>query len=163
MDMKDLAEEEYRKPETEETLAYHNWTDVSRGTRREMFRLGGKTVIGTKDDDEDLQAGEKTAWLYIGRLKDGNTTETERNYLAKSSIKGDIGCDEIQKRGETTAFKVGIHFCYLQEVEVPDFWPKGVLVHHFRFWRQNYEAASLDAQEANKTNELEYRRINLSN
>jgi hypothetical protein len=67
-----------------------------------------------------------------------------RNYLAKNGIKGDIDFDEIQKRGKTTAFKVGIHFGYLQEVEFPHFCPKGVLVQYFRYRRQNYEAASID-------------------
>lgn len=118
---------------------------VTRRTRnRRIQQAKRETVIGTKEDGE-LQAGERMAWLFVGRLKSTTTAETLKNYLGKNGIDGDVDVEEIQTRGRTKAFRVGFRFSHLEKTESADFWPKGVLALRFLFRRARYEGVSLDA------------------
>ncbi|KAJ4441180.1 hypothetical protein ANN_11031 [Periplaneta americana] len=106
---------------------------VTRRTRnRRIQQAKRETVIGTKEDGE-LQAGERMAWLFVGRLKSTTTAETLKNYLGKNGIDGDVDVEEIQTRGRTKAFRVGFRFSHLEKTESADFWPKGVLALRFLF------------------------------
>ncbi|PSN37866.1 hypothetical protein C0J52_21334 [Blattella germanica] len=105
-----------------------------------------QTLIGTKKDEIDLLAAEKTAWLFVGRLQQGTTADKVKNFLNKNGIHGDITCEEIVSRGNTKAYKVGVPFGHLELTTNPDFWPAGVTVRRFRFRPpgRRYEGVSLD-------------------
>lgn len=84
-------------------------------------------LIGTKQTT-DLQAVEKKACLYVGKLRSSTTEETLKKYLNKNGVKGVTECEELATRGNTKAFKVGIPFKLLGETENTSFWPEGVLI-----------------------------------
>ena len=63
---------------------------------------------------EELQAAEKKAWLFVGRLTDTTTTEKIVRYLTRNGISGSIDCAEIPTRGTSKAFKVGIPYDQLK-------------------------------------------------
>ena len=125
------------------------WTEVAgRRRRRNQVPADRPTVvIGTKNDD-DLQAGDKTAWLYVGKLRQNTTKETVIRFLNKNGIDGDIKCEDLNSRGYHKAYKIGIPFQYLGNTNKPEFWPAGVIVRRFRFRRENYrredEGATLE-------------------
>lgn len=109
------------------------WPQVARRNRTPQRN---KQVVGTKTNTgDDIQAAQKTAWLFIGRLKEDTSPDSIIKYLQKNSIMEVIECEEVETRGRTKAFKLGIPFRYLEEIEDPGFWPEGIIIRRFRFRR----------------------------
>ena len=122
--------------ETEKDLKENQWTLVNRRRERQpVIQHTASTDIGTSD--EDLQAADKRAWLFMGRLKPGTTSDSVKKFLNKRGIKENIISEELPTNGNTKAFKVGIPFDCLERVKEPEFWPPGVNVRRFRFFRRN--------------------------
>jgi len=117
---------------------------VTRRNRDRNSHEKNGRIIGTREVTEELQAAEKKAWLFVGRLTDTTTTEKIVRYLTRNGISGSIDCEEIPTRGTSKAFKVGIPYDQLKKIEATDFWPKDVLVkrYHFRFRRHPTEEES---------------------
>ena len=113
------------------------WRTVTRRrwhTRRNQSSSG--TIMGTKKDEE-MQAAEKTAWLYVGSLKKTTTRDSVVNYLNKNGVTGHLECEELHTLGNKKAFKVGIPFAYLRNTQDPEFWPENIIVRRFRFPRRS--------------------------
>lgn len=94
-----------------------------------------------KKEEWELEAAEKMAWLYIGRLKQSTTTINIRKFLERYGITGKIECEELHTLGDRKAFKIGIPYAYLEDAQSADFWPQGITVRRYRFrrnaWRQD--------------------------
>lgn len=103
---------------------------VNRRKRRRQRRT--ETLVGTLIDNE-VQAGQQTAWLYIGRLSQQVTVDKIKNFIRRKNIEGNITCEELTTRGDNKAFKLGIPMKYLANANDPAFWPQGVIVRRFRF------------------------------
>ena len=121
---------------TTEEESNKGFTEVTYRRRRR-----NPPIIGTGEDDEEgsaLQAGERRAWLYIGRLSSNTTGEKIRTFLNKKGIPQDqLVCEELRTLGTNKAYKVGIPFHHLSDTENPEFWPRGILVRPFRHSRRN--------------------------
>ena len=98
----------------------------------------------TENNDEDIQAAQRNAWLFIGRLKEGTRAENIKKFLQKKGIQGEIECEELRSRGKNKAFKLGIPYDYLEEVQDPLFWPKEIIIRRFRFRKYSQEGISLE-------------------
>lgn len=94
-----------------------------------------KVTIGIRKNEAELQAAEKKAWLYVGQLRESTTVDTVKEYLKKNGVEGDIDCEELNTKGNSKAFKLGIQFNFLEDVENSQFWPVNVRVRRFRFFR----------------------------
>lgn len=110
------------------------WTQVVNRGRRNHQTIRQPVVIGRKQDEE-LQAGNKTAWIYIGKLKHNTSTDTVVRFLKRNGIEGDIICESLNARGTNKSFKVGVPYSYIDNMVNPEFWPTGVIVRRFRFRR----------------------------
>ncbi|KAJ4435183.1 hypothetical protein ANN_23759 [Periplaneta americana] len=103
------------------------------------------TTIGTMDpSNTDLQAGERRAWLYVGKLHPNTTTEKIKNHLQKQGIETGIECDELTTKGTLKAFRIAVPFERRSQVTTPEFWPQGVLVRQYRFRNGRTEGAILE-------------------
>lgn len=127
------------KNDAEEVSAAHvvdtqdeeNWTRYHSRRRQRQEKV---PIIGSKEgDDNDLRPADRTAWLYVGKVKHGTTEESIRNFLLKNNIKEGITCEKLTTKGSMEAFRVGIPFKHLTEAEKPEFWPKGILVRRYLF------------------------------
>ena len=119
------------------------WTDVVRRHRKR----DAERVIGTRDNtDSDLQAAAKTAWLYVGTLKDGTTEQNLVDFLANNDLMGIIECEALNARGRMKAFKIGVPYESLCQENRSEFWPSGILVRRFHLIRSNgtIEGAAVD-------------------
>lgn len=117
--------------------------------KRRALKPNRKTriTIGTDDTtDLTLQAGERTAWLYVGRLSHQTTGTNLKEFLRKKGIElNNVSCEELRTSGLNKAFKVGIPYQYLEQTEEATFWPKGILVRPFRAPIRRYHGgADLD-------------------
>lgn len=111
------------------------WRDVvSKGNRRQQ-----RQTVGTRNENR-LLAGEQTAWLFVGRIHSTMTCSDIESFLQSNNINS-IDCEEIPTRGRNKAFKVGVPFDALDNINHPDFWPKGVIVRRYIFRRQYHAGA----------------------
>ena len=111
------------------------WTQVIRGGRQQRQRQPG-SLIGTGSRDCALQAADKTAWLHIGRLREGTKEQDIKSYLNKKGIQGNVTCEQLTSISSNKSFKIGIPFNFLEQITDPEFWPAGITVRRFRFFRR---------------------------
>lgn len=101
-------------------------------------------IIGTRESgNANLRAGDQTAWLYVGRLHRSVEQGNLIAYLEDNGIRGNIECEELNVIGTNKAFKVGIPFDQKDLAELPDFWPKGVIVRQYIFRRHQRQGVRL--------------------
>lgn len=126
-------EEETYNGEIQSNKEEDTWTQVVNRRKRPQTN---KQMVGTKvNNDEDIQAAQKNAWLFIGRFKEGTTARNVIKYLEINGIQGRIECEELESRGRNRAFKLGIPYSYMEEAIKPGFWPQGIIIRRFRFRR----------------------------
>ena len=123
-DREDICEGQQKEPK---------WATVT-DRRNKQTPNQPTTVRGTrKENNSDLEAAEKMAWLYLGNLKKNTTTEKVKKYLESNGIQDNIECEELHTIGDKKAFKIGFPFKFLGSTDRPDFWPQGIVVRRFRF------------------------------
>lgn len=98
---------------------------------------------GTDAGKYSLKAVDRKAWLYVGRI---NKNCTERELLEFLKIKQPERNFDIEKISRddraSSAFKVGIDFDLLEEMNKGDFWPQGIVIKRYRFFRgRKYDGA----------------------
>ncbi|KAJ4432700.1 hypothetical protein ANN_21329 [Periplaneta americana] len=120
-----------RAIEETENEENESWATVAKRRRNAPIILGTK-----QSNDEELQPEGKTAWLYIGKVRNGTTGKNVKDYLMKNGIKEIKECEMLKTEGHMKAFKIGIPFEALQITENPDLWPEGIIVRRFSFRRQ---------------------------
>lgn len=132
-------EEPQTENEDEDSWRERNGFELVRKKRNTTVRRP-KITIGTDESTHPtLQAGERTAWLYVGRLSQQTKGSNIKEHLRKKGIDPqDITCEELRTLGTNKAFKVGIPYQCLEQVEEATYWPKGILVRPFRAPRRRY-------------------------
>lgn len=100
-----------------------------------------------RKEDDELEAAEKMAWLYIGGLKRNTTESNIRKFLERNGIEGNIECEELRTLGDRKAFKLGFPYIYLEDAQNPDFWPQGIKARRFRFRRYSWRREEDDGAE----------------
>ena len=83
---------ENQLPPTSE-VAQEQESDINEGQWRQVTSGRGRrparqlpVVTGTGPRDDDIQAADKMAWLFVGRLKLHTTTDAVKTYIAKKGI-----------------------------------------------------------------------------
>lgn len=103
------------------------WSNVVQRQARKRTRITGNKP------DNSLRAAERIGWLYVGKLHSATTSEELRNYLTRNGVQEVRECIQLETKGTNKAFRVGIPFADLNRVNLPDFWPKDVLVRQYLF------------------------------
>ncbi|PSN58419.1 hypothetical protein C0J52_02796 [Blattella germanica] len=118
--------------------------------RRVEYRRINKNarIIGKKETNNGmLRAGERTAWLYIGRLHHTTEKEDILTYLKEGGINGKIEGEQLNTRGGNRSFKIGIPYEEKCKAEQPEFWPEGVIVRQYTFRRNQESGIRLQSGE----------------
>ena len=102
-----------------------------------MTRTKRRRPQTTQREECELEAADKMAWLYIGRLKQNTTTNNVKKFLERNGIKGNIECEELPTRGERKSFKIGFPYGYLESTQGTDFWPQGIVIRRYHFQRND--------------------------
>ncbi|PSN43291.1 hypothetical protein C0J52_19985 [Blattella germanica] len=122
-------------------------------TRRDNARTETTTIVGTRKFENgndkpptgQLQAADRRAWLYIGKLHHSTTEEAVRKHLTSIHVNNIIECEELQSKGTLKAFKVVIPMQDLIKVNTAEAWPEGVVVRRYRLFRSQGTVARLAA------------------
>lgn len=126
-----------RKRDSALPVNYRKETDLEtiyQGERRTQISQHSLTT-GSKKEDCDLEAADRMAWLYIGKLKQNTKTNNIKKFLERSGIEGNIECEELHTQGEKKAFKIGFPLSYLEDTQRTNFWPQGIVVRRYNFRR----------------------------
>lgn len=91
-------------------------------------------VIGTKDT-AGLVAGEKKAWLYLGRLHSDTTEEAVKKYISDSFADVTATVERLESKGSNASFKVGVDFEKKDKLFNSSVWPKDAVLKRFLFRR----------------------------
>lgn len=102
------------------------------GTSRNNLQIRGTN----ENINSALQSAEQKAWLYVGKINMKCTTEDVMKFLSDKFPGKKSQVELISNEGSSSrAFKVGIDYKLLEEVSKPEFWPQGVTVRRYRFFR----------------------------
>lgn len=98
----------------------------------------GENVEGNKSTQTSFAAVTRRAWLYVGRATKNSTAEGLRNYLVSKCPNQDFRVEKLDSREEaqTLSFKVGFDYDLLDKLNDSNFWPSGLLVRRFNFFRK---------------------------
>ena len=92
-------------------------------------------LVGNGTANNSFAAADKKVWLYIGKVKNGVTVENIIDYLNIKLPDQSFSCDQLPSRGSNLSFRVGASFDLKSTLEDPDFWPCGVHICRFNFFR----------------------------
>ena len=111
--------------------------------KNKMTQRVSRTIIRGENTSTDniLTAADKRAWIYVGRTNLSTTAANLKKYLTDKLNSQDVSVDELEANNVTVktsrSFKVGVKYDYLECLEKPEFWPAGIIVRKFRFFRSN--------------------------
>lgn len=107
---------------------------------KRRYRRKPEQKIGTAQDDGFGgilmgAAQPKTAWLYVGKIRNKEATELNvHNYLNQRNKEETFIVEKLDSRSSFAAFKIGAPFKMLDTLNDESFWPAGVCVRRFNFW-----------------------------
>lgn len=121
-----------RHAKTPVVLSQNNLVTLPFNTRGQH-----KFVTGTADNvNKTLQAAKKKAWIFVGRVDKGTSNEDLLQYLHKKCPNTNFDCEKLSTKGPSGSFKIGFELDLLPQVMEPKFWPTGIIVSRFQFFRQ---------------------------
>lgn len=100
---------------------------------------------GTVNLDSTFKSQPKKMWIFVGKVGEGVKKETVEEYIrSKCSIKNlnELIVNELTTRGKSTSFQVGIDDKYYEDLKASDFWPSGIIIRRYNFWRDRREMAA---------------------
>lgn len=79
----------------------------------------------------------RRAWLYVGRADRSTTVEGVKRFLVEKCGTADIIVEKLTNSDESysLSFKVGVDFDLLDTLLDGEFWPAGLQIRRFRFFR----------------------------
>lgn len=83
-----------------------------------------------------LEAGEKKAWLYLGRVKKGCTAEGVKEFISTTFPDIDAKVEQLDSKSiNYTSFKICVDFVKKEVLMNEAAWPKNVILKRFLFRR----------------------------
>lgn len=127
--------------EDEGSVGVTDWSLVDRK------RKGKKIIHGTAEQAGKFAAAERKAWFFVGRVRDGVNVQDIQNYVEGKLPGQKVDCEKLSTLGTSGCFKVGVSFDEKVTLEQESFWPRGVKVKQFRFFRGQPSQVTKKAQK----------------
>lgn len=92
-------------------------------------------VVGSSEDDSEFRGVNSKCWLHVSRVA-ASTTESGIVTYMKAKLPGnEFSCNLLKTNNDISSFKVGANLSLLDSLVKPEFWPKGVNIRRFNFFR----------------------------
>lgn len=123
-----------------------DFVEVKHRKRRPSNFITGTAAISEGANHVILEGEPKRAWLYVGRIKNKDTTEEDVvNYLGKDIAKNNIICKKLSTdTANFSSFQIGIPFEELTKINKPEYWPTNIRVGRFHFFRKSNKGTPSD-------------------
>lgn len=91
-----------------------------------------QSVVGSRisEDDSGL-VGVKKAWLHLGKLKKGTTTEDVESFVVRTFPGVSFEIEKLASKGMSCSFKLGMDFDHKEAVLESAKWPKYVTLRRY--------------------------------
>lgn len=102
------------------------------------------------DPGDPFKARPRKMWLFVGRADDSVSVDTVRAYIANKCTvarQEELYVRKLSSVGKAGAFQVGIDPAYYEMVNVPEFWPSGIVVRRFNFNYRGIPEQSITQKE----------------
>lgn len=95
-------------------------------------------TVGTKEvhEKDEFKARPSKMWLYIGRVNEGVDEEKVERYIrgkCANANADDLVVEQLNTRGRSPSFRVGIDRKYYEALREAEFWPAGIMVRRYNF------------------------------
>lgn len=121
------------------------------GSRAGKSRFNITVGTGSVDQDVAFKSRPTKMWLYIGRVNMGVKKEVVREYITtRCSISNpeELVVNELETKGKSPAFQVGVDKKYYDQLTRGDFWPQDILVRRYNFWQDRKQGQDRRPREA---------------
>lgn len=100
-----------------------------------------KVVIGASNcsNSGGFEAACPRIWLYVGRCRGDTNEEDIKTYIEKKIATENISVKKLQSKGNNSSFCVGIEGNLEEQLYDPTFWPKGIIIRRYKFFRLRNE------------------------
>lgn len=101
-------------------------------------RRSNKNIRGTDENNSSsFQAPPQKLWLHVGRCDKKTTEANVMTHLNKTWPKHQFEVKILPSQGSNVSFRVGVNYeeHLLQSLYEPLFWPRGIVVKKFKFFR----------------------------
>lgn len=105
--------------------------------RSASWKKNNPAIVGScESSDLGLVAGERKAYLYLGRVKKDCTVESVSEFVRNSFPGVDAKIEQLASKSENyTSFKICVDFNKKDELMKDSAWPKNVILKRFLFRR----------------------------
>lgn len=94
------------------------------------------TIKGTGAENQLLKSTNRRAWIYVGKVDKNCDEDRLLEFLRAKFVGRSFSVEKISKEEHgSNAFKVGFNFELLEEITTESFWPNGIIIRRFRFFR----------------------------
>lgn len=104
--------------------------------KKTITRRKHDTKLGTDVGPYTFKAADRKAWLHVGRVNKNCSENDLLEFLNKKQPHRTFDIQKISSEDSpTTSFRVGLDFDLLEKLNQEQFWPKGIKIKRFRFFR----------------------------
>lgn len=120
---------------TENKEAEEPWTEVLSKKKNKTDRKKKEILVGSSQTPSEL-VGVKKAWLHLGKLQEGTTTEQVENFLQKRFPEMSLTVSKLESKGKNCSFRLGVDYNFKDALLNSDAWPRNVTLRRFLFPRR---------------------------
>lgn len=152
-----------RKPSTVDEDGY---TVVQNRRKRGFDRENGNhkgsrarynITVGTGTNlNSTFKSQPRKMWIFVGRVEEGVSKEAVEGYIRdKCSIKNldELVVNGLTTKGKSLSFQVGIDVKYYEHLKASDFWPSGIIIRRYNFWKDRREQSSENFLDVDKVSQ----------
>lgn len=108
-----------------------NTTDRRNARGNWRHREPAPVTVGTCTESSEFGAVARRAWIYVGRVRSGTTSDNVVKHLKEKCPDVDFHVEALRSDDESCSFKVGFDFEKLDLVSDARVWPRNVVVRRF--------------------------------
>lgn len=107
-------------------------------------KFSNQVVIGKSENtDLGLVAGDKKAWLYLGRVKKETPVDSVDQFIKNAFPEVEAKVEKLESKSESySSFKICVDFAKKDELMNSTVWPMNIVLKRFLFRRQNIKPTS---------------------
>ncbi|KAG8245626.1 hypothetical protein J6590_091372 [Homalodisca vitripennis] len=109
--------------------------DVKPRPRLHLNSNTTKNIVIGENENSELTAGDKKAWVYLRRLRNDTTMDAVKEFIDKTFVGSNPTVEKLDSKGTNAIFKIGVEYNMKDNLFESTIWPKGAIVKRFLFRR----------------------------
>lgn len=141
-----------RKEENCNTKSRKLQIGTDKDNRKHEMKKKQETLLGSDRGTYKLKAADRKAWLYVGRVEKKCTAEDLLEFLNNKLPDKKFEIDKISSDDSpTSSFRVSLEFELLEKLNQEKFWPQGIKIKRYHFFRDQRRYSKSPGQQIQTT------------